>query len=56
MSFEKPVIQVHNISKCFKIYQRPQDLLKQLILPTFQKLLGVQETQQYHEYWALQHI
>jgi lipopolysaccharide transport system ATP-binding protein len=50
------MIKVENLSKCYQIYERPQDRLKQSIYPRFQRLIGVEPKDYYHEFWALQDI
>ncbi|OXM86525.1 ABC transporter ATP-binding protein [Paenibacillus rigui] len=42
------VIKVENISKCYQIYDSPQDRLKQLLVPGDKKF--------YKEFWALNNI
>lgn len=49
-------IKVENISKCFTIYQNPQDRLKQSIYPRLQRFLKIQSKQYYREFWALKDI
>src|SRR5262249_61312248 len=36
----EPVIRAHNLSKCYLIYDRPQDRLKQSIVPRLRRLIG----------------
>lgn len=43
-----PVIKIENISKCYQIYDSPQDRLKQLVVPGNKKY--------YREFWALKDI
>lgn len=49
-------IKVENLSKCYQIYERPQDRLKQLIFPRLQRLARVQPHQYFHEFWALKDV
>ena len=49
-------IKVENIAKCFHVYEQPGDRLKQFVLPPFQKLIGVQKSQYYREFWALRGV
>lgn len=49
-------IQVKNISKCYQIYGKPQDRLKQSIFPRLQKLVGRNETKFYLDHWAVRDI
>jgi len=45
-----------DLSKCYRIYQRPQDRLKEAILPRLQKLIGIPESHYGQNFWALQNI
>jgi lipopolysaccharide transport system ATP-binding protein len=49
MSSDAPVIHVADLSKCFRIYNRPRDRLKQLLA------LG-SHSHHYREFWALKDI
>lgn len=51
-----PVIQVQGLSKCFKIYDKPFDRLKQMLLPKT-PMINTMKTRVYHrEFWALNNI
>jgi lipopolysaccharide transport system ATP-binding protein len=47
------VICVHDVSKCYTIYDRPQDRLKQSIVPRLRRLGGRDAIRYYKEFWAL---
>lgn len=49
-------IKVENLSKCYQIYGQPRDRLKQFILPRSQRLLGLNPTNYYREFWALRDV
>ena len=49
-------IRVQNLSKCYQIYDRPQDRLKQPIASRIQRLLGRPPKNYYREFWALKDI
>jgi lipopolysaccharide transport system ATP-binding protein len=49
-------IRVSNLSKCYQIYDKPQNRLKQSIYTRLQRLLGRQPTQYYREFWALKDV
>lgn len=49
-------IQVEHLSKCFHIYERPQDRLKQFMLPRVRKTAGMESRQYYREFWALRDV
>lgn len=53
MSSDESAVQVENLSKCYLIYNQPQDRLKQSILPRLQRLVGQPPRAYYHEFWAL---
>src|SRR5260370_28416577 len=52
----EPVIRAHNLSKCYLIYDRPQDRLKQSIVPRLQRLIGKPPHAYYREFWALRGV
>jgi lipopolysaccharide transport system ATP-binding protein len=52
MSFEYAV-EVDNLSKCYQIYNKPQDRLKQSVYPRLQRLIGRKPIQYFNEFWAL---
>jgi ABC-type polysaccharide/polyol phosphate transport system ATPase subunit len=56
MSSEPVAIQVENLSKCYHIYDRPQDRLKQSIIPRLQRLLGRPPNRYNREFWALRDV
>jgi len=49
-------IRITNLSKCYHIYERPQDRLKQSIYPRLRKMLGKKQVQYYREFWALKDV
>ena len=49
-------IKVEHLSKCFQIYDRPQDRLKQFILPRIRNTAGMEPRQYYREFWALRDV
>lgn len=56
MSSNQVAIKVENLSKCYHIYNQPQDRLKQAIIPRLQSLRGKLPKNYFHEFWALQDI
>lgn len=56
MSSEDIVIDVGDLSKCYPVYERPQDRLKQSLFPRLQRMLGREGRQYYREYWALRGV
>ncbi|MES2823714.1 MAG: ABC transporter ATP-binding protein [Pseudomonadota bacterium] len=56
MSSNDCVIKVSKLSKCFQIYEKPEDRLKQSLFPRLQKLVGLNTKNYYQEFWALKDI
>ena len=56
MSSDNPAIRVQDLSKCYEIYVRPQDRLKQSIHPRLQRLVGRNPKSYYREFWALKDV
>jgi hypothetical protein len=52
----EPAIRVHNLSKCYLMYDRPQDRLKQSIVPRLQRLIGRPPRAYHREFWALRDV
>jgi lipopolysaccharide transport system ATP-binding protein len=49
-------IRVSNLSKCYQIYNQPQDRLKQSLFPRLQRLAGKAPKQYFREFWALKDV
>jgi lipopolysaccharide transport system ATP-binding protein len=49
-------IKVENLSKCYQIYSKPHDRLKQSIYPRLQRLAGKPGNQYFREFWALRDV
>lgn len=56
MSSDDIAIRVENLSKCYHIYDRPQDRLKQSVLPKLRTLAGRDPGRYYREFWALRNV
>ena len=67
MCSDDVIIDVRNLSKCYEIYAKPRDRLKQLVLPMLYRILGrvsrlfglkVSEDspKYFHEFWALHNV
>jgi lipopolysaccharide transport system ATP-binding protein len=56
MSSDDFAIKVENLSKCYQIYDKPNDRLKQFALPRLQRLLGRKPKQYYRGFWALKDV
>lgn len=53
MSCDRTVIDARNVTKHFLIFDRPQDRLKQMIVPKFQRLIGMSPRDYYHIFPAV---
>lgn len=53
---DETAITVSGLSKCYHLYQTPQDRLKQTIYPRLQKVLGLQPKGYAREFWALKNV
>ncbi len=49
-------IKIESLSKCYQIYDKPRDRLKQMILPRLQRLALQSPRQYFSEFWALKDI
>lgn len=49
-------ISVKALDKCYHIYSRPQDRLRQAVLPRLRRLLGLAPKRYFTEFWALRGI
>ncbi len=56
MSSNEFAIRVEGLSKCYYIYNQPQDRLKQSIIPRLQALTGRTPKTYFHEFWALRNV
>lgn len=51
-----PVIRVQGVSKCYPVYDRPSDRLRQFVVPRMRRVLGLPERRYFREYWALRDV
>lgn len=56
MSSDQIAIKVENLSKCYHIYNQPQDRLKQAIFPRLQSLTRRLPKNYFREFWALRDL
>ncbi|QFY41418.1 ABC transporter ATP-binding protein [Candidatus Methylospira mobilis] len=56
MSSSDIAIRISNLSKCYYIYDRPHDRLKQFILPRLRRLFGLSPSNHFREFWALKDV
>ena len=46
-------IRVEDLSKCYHLYHRPVDRLKQSFIPRLRRVLGISSMPYFREFWAL---
>lgn len=56
MSSDGIAIEVSDLSKCYHIYDRPQDRLKQSIVPRLRSALGLRPVNYARDFWALRDV
>lgn len=56
MFSEEYAIRAQGLGKCYHIYDRPQDRLKQAIIPRCLSFFGKKHIPYYREFWALQDL
>lgn len=56
MSSNDVAIQVSNLSKCYQIYSRPRDRLKQFFAPKLQRVARKESRTYFREFWALRDV
>lgn len=49
-------VRVDGLSKCYHIYDRPQDRLTQSLMPRIHRLLSLPEKRYFREFWALRNV
>ena len=54
--FSEIAISISNVSKRYRIYDKPQDSLKQILLQPLQRYSKHTQKQYYHAFWALKNI
>ncbi|MBY4898115.1 ABC transporter ATP-binding protein [Cupriavidus sp. AU9028] len=56
MSSDDLAIHVENLGKCYQIYDRPHDRLKQSIVPRLRRMVGATPRSYAREFWALRDV
>lgn len=56
MSCKKTVIDVVCLSKCYHIYETPGARLKQFVIPRAKRLLNIESSNYYNEFWSVKDI
>jgi lipopolysaccharide transport system ATP-binding protein len=49
-------VEITNLGKCYEIYEKPQDRLKQCIYPRLKKVAGMESRDYFREFWALRNV
>lgn len=53
---EELAIDVRGISKCYHVYEKPSDRLKQALYPRVRQAVGAPERKYFREFWALNDV
>ncbi|VEA72761.1 Teichoic acids export ATP-binding protein TagH [Serratia rubidaea] len=56
MSSKEIAIEVNGLSKCYQIYSRPRDRLKQFFVPKIQRVARRESRVYFREFWALRDV
>ncbi|MBD8220455.1 ABC transporter ATP-binding protein [Pantoea agglomerans] len=56
MSSNDFAVRIEGLSKCYQIYDRPRDRLKQFFLPRVRRIAGKDARSYYKEFWALRNV
>lgn len=56
MSCERTAIRVRDVSKHYLLFERPEDRLKQMVVPRVQRLAGLRPKQYYRDFAALRNV
>lgn len=51
-----PAIRARGLSKCYQVYARPEDRLKQALMPRVQRLLRAPQQAYHRDFWALRDV
>jgi len=56
MRGDNVAVQVNDVSKCYHLYDKPQDRLRQYIYPRVQRIMGREPKAYAREFWALRGV
>ena len=56
MSSDDLAIRIEGLSKCYQIYDRPSDRLRQFIAPRFDRMLGRTPKSYFQDFWAVKDV
>ena len=49
-------VKIENLSKCYQVYERPHERLKQFVMPRLRCFAGLPAKHYYREFWALKSV
>jgi lipopolysaccharide transport system ATP-binding protein len=49
-------IRVTDVSKCYQVYEKPHDRVKQAVMPRVRRAVGMAEKRYFREFWAVQEL
>jgi len=49
-------IRVTDVSKCYQVYEKPHDRVKQAVMPRMRRAVGMAEKRYFREFWAVQEL
>ncbi len=52
----EPMISLEGVGKCYPVYARPADRLRQYLMPRLSRAIGRESKRYYDEYWALRDV
>jgi lipopolysaccharide transport system ATP-binding protein len=56
MPAEAPAVRADHLGKCYQMYRRPQDRLRQMIMPRLHRALGREPRAYFKPFWALRNV
>lgn len=56
MSCDDKALAVTGLGKCYQIYAKPADRLKQFVTPRLRRAAGLEPRRYFHEFWALRDV
>jgi hypothetical protein len=56
MSSEEFAVRVSGLGKCYHMYAKPEDRLRQFLLPKLSRIIGKTSRNYFREFWALSDV
>ncbi len=56
MSSEEFAVRVSGLGKCYHMYAKPEDRLRQFLLPKLSRIVGMASRNYFREFWALRDV